>query len=83
MIKALEVAITQVHEEPGVELYALHEGRERLVMVEKYESEEARSEHAKGAALANQRSALEGMLWTRSSSCPTRPETRVRARCDR
>jgi quinol monooxygenase YgiN len=62
MIKALEVAITQVHEEPGVELYALHEGRDRLVMIEKYESEQARSEHAKGAALAYQRSAFEGML---------------------
>jgi quinol monooxygenase YgiN len=31
-------------------------------MIEKYESEQARSEHAKGAALADQRSALEGML---------------------
>ena len=39
-----------VHGEPGVELYALHEGPDRLVMVEKYESEQARSEHAKGAA---------------------------------
>jgi hypothetical protein len=31
-------------------------------MIEKYESEQARSEHAKGAALADQRSALEGKL---------------------
>ena len=56
------MAITQVHEEPGVELYALHEGRDRLIMIDKYESEQARSEHAKGAALADLRSALEGML---------------------
>ena len=42
------MAITQVHEEPGVELYALHEGRDRLIMIDKYESEQARSEHAKG-----------------------------------
>ena len=56
------MAITQVHEEPGVELYALHEGRDRLIMIDKYESEQARSEHAKGAALADQRSALEGKL---------------------
>jgi quinol monooxygenase YgiN len=62
VIKAFEVAITQVYEEPRVELYALHEGRDRLVMIEKYESEQARSEHAKGAALADLRSALEGML---------------------
>jgi hypothetical protein len=31
-------------------------------MIEKYESEQARSKHAKGAALAGQRSALEGKL---------------------
>jgi hypothetical protein len=46
----------------GVELYALHEGPGRLVMIEKYESEQARAEHAKGAALAGLRSALEGKL---------------------
>jgi hypothetical protein len=33
-------------------------------MIEKYESEQARSEHAKGAALADLRSALEGKLST-------------------
>jgi quinol monooxygenase YgiN len=31
-------------------------------MIEKYESEQARSEHVKGAALADLRSALEGKL---------------------
>ena len=31
-------------------------------MIEKYESEQARSEHIKGAALADLRSALEGKL---------------------
>jgi hypothetical protein len=31
-------------------------------MIEKYESEQARSEHAKGAALADLRSALQGKL---------------------
>jgi quinol monooxygenase YgiN len=46
----------------GVELYALHEGPDRLVMVEKYGSEQARSEHRKGAALAELRAALEGKL---------------------
>jgi quinol monooxygenase YgiN len=40
VIAAFERAITQVHDEPGVELYALHEGRDRLVMIEKYESEQ-------------------------------------------
>ena len=61
-IAAFEAAITRVHDEPGVELYALHEGPDRLVMIEKYESQQARSEHLKGPALADLRSALEGKL---------------------
>jgi quinol monooxygenase YgiN len=62
VIAAFEAAIISVHEEPGVELYALHEGPDRLVMIEKYTSEQARSEHRKGAALASLLSALEGKL---------------------
>ena len=62
VIAAFEAAIARVHDEPGVELYALHEGRDRLVMIEKYETEQARTEHAKGAALADLRSALQGKL---------------------
>jgi quinol monooxygenase YgiN len=49
-------------DEPGIELYALHKGLDRLVIIEKYESEQARSEHPKGAALAGLRSALDGKL---------------------
>ena len=48
----------RVHDEPGVELYALPEGPDRLVMIEEYESEQTRSEHAEGPALAALRSAL-------------------------
>jgi quinol monooxygenase YgiN len=62
VIAAFEEAIARVHDEPGVELYALHEGHDRLVIIEKYESEQARSEHGKGAALADLRSALQGTL---------------------
>jgi quinol monooxygenase YgiN len=62
VIAAFEEAITRIHDEPGVELYALHEGPDRLVVIEKYEYERARSEHLKGAALADLRSALEGKL---------------------
>ena len=62
VIAAFETAIARVHGEPGVELYAPHEGRDRLVMIEKYESERARPEHVKGAALAGLRSALDGKL---------------------
>jgi quinol monooxygenase YgiN len=64
VIEAFEEAIVRVHDEPGVELYALHEGSDRLVMIEKYESAEARSEHSRGAALADLRSALDGKLTT-------------------
>ena len=62
MIAAFEAAIARVHGEPGVELYALHEGPVRLDMIEQYESEQARSEHTKGAALADLRTALAGKL---------------------
>jgi quinol monooxygenase YgiN len=41
MIAAFEAVIAPVHGEPGVELYALHEERDRPVMIEKYEPEEA------------------------------------------
>jgi len=64
VIAAFESAIARVHEEPGVERYALLEGTDRLVMIEKYESEQARSEHTKGAALADLLSALKGKLRT-------------------
>jgi quinol monooxygenase YgiN len=62
VITAFEAAIKRVHDEPGVELYALHEGPDRLVMIEKYASEQMRSKHRKAAALADLRSALEGKL---------------------
>ena len=62
VVAAFEAAIARVHDEPGVELYALHEGSDRLVMIEKYESGQARSEHLQGAALADLRSALESKL---------------------
>jgi quinol monooxygenase YgiN len=64
-VAAFEKTIARVHEEPGVELYALHEGPDRLVMIEKYASEQARSEHLKGAALADLRTALDGKLSSR------------------
>ena len=62
MVAAFEEAIARVHDEPGAELYALHEGRDRLVMIENYRSEQVRTEHAKGAALADLRSAFQDKL---------------------
>jgi quinol monooxygenase YgiN len=47
VLGAFATAISRVHDEPGVELYALHQGRDRLVMIEQYESKQPRSEHLK------------------------------------
>lgn len=60
VVTAAHVPEHRAQDEPGVELHALHKGLDRLVMIEKYESEQARSEHLKGAALAGLRSALDG-----------------------
>ncbi|WP_433379884.1 putative quinol monooxygenase [Actinoplanes sp. CA-142083] len=65
VIAAFEKAIARVHQEQGVEVYALHEGADRLVMIEKYESEQARAAHAKGPALAGLLSALDSKLTTK------------------
>jgi quinol monooxygenase YgiN len=64
VIAAFEAAMGRVHgEEPGCELYALHEGQDgRLVMIEKYASQEAVNQHLGGAGLAGLRAALEGKL---------------------
>lgn len=64
VIAAFEAAMDRVHsEEPGCELYALHEGPDnRLVMIEKYASEDALNEHLNGAGLGELRVALEGKL---------------------
>ncbi len=46
----------------GCLLYALHEGDDRLVMVEKWASADALAEHSRGAALAELNQALSGRL---------------------
>jgi hypothetical protein len=54
-------------------------------MIEKYESEQVRSEHVKGAALADLRSALQGKLSGGLDAqvlVPHPAGTRRRARCD-
>jgi quinol monooxygenase YgiN len=64
VIAAFEAAIEKVHaEEDGCELYALHEGPDgRLVMIEKYASDEAVAEHRAAAGLAALRESLNGKL---------------------
>ena len=64
VIAAFEAAEKKVHaEEDGCELYALHKGSDgRLVMIEKYASDEAVAVHRAGAGLAGLREALNGKL---------------------
>jgi quinol monooxygenase YgiN len=64
VIAAFEAAIGKVHaEEDGCELYALHEGPDgRLVMIEKYTSDEAVAAHRAGTGLAALRENLNGKL---------------------
>jgi quinol monooxygenase YgiN len=62
VVEAFVQAIPKVHTEPGCELYALTEGEDRLVMVEKWSGPEALAAHDKGAALAELGKALAGKL---------------------
>jgi quinol monooxygenase YgiN len=55
--------IAKVHaEDDGCELYALHEGGDRLVMVEKWSSAEALDAHSRGPALAELNKELAGKV---------------------
>ncbi len=60
VIAALEAAIPRVHDEPGCELYALHENNDRLVMIEKWASPELLQTHSAGENLATLGAALAG-----------------------
>jgi quinol monooxygenase YgiN len=63
VVVAFEKAIARVHaEDEGCELYALHEGTDRLVMIEKWASEDALAAHSRGAALAELNTRLDGKL---------------------
>ena len=61
VIAAMEKTIASVHaNDDGCLLYALHEGDDRLVMVEKWASPAALAEHGRGPALAELGQALAG-----------------------
>ncbi|HUY47240.1 MAG TPA: putative quinol monooxygenase [Streptosporangiaceae bacterium] len=63
VIAALESAIARVHaEDGGCLLYALHEGDDGLVMVEKWASADALAAHSRGAALAELSESLDGLV---------------------
>ena len=60
--EAILAAIPKVHEEPGCELYALHEADGAFVMVERWESTEAMKVHGTAEPLATLGAALAGKL---------------------
>jgi quinol monooxygenase YgiN len=62
VIAAFEAAIPRVQEDPGCELYALHQGPDRLVMIEKYTSQDALAAHSKSPGLAELAASLKGKL---------------------
>jgi len=63
VIAAFEATIARVHaDDDGCELYALHEGDDRLVMVEKWTTESILESHGRGPALADLRARLDGKL---------------------
>ena len=63
VITAMEKAIADAHaRDDGCLLYALREGDDRLVMVEKWASADALAGHSRGAALAELNQALSGRL---------------------
>ncbi len=52
VIEAIKETVAQVHGEDGCELYSLNVTPDRLIMVEKWASQEALDAHAKGPNLA-------------------------------
>lgn len=62
VIAAFEQVIPAVHEEPGCELYALHEMPDHLVIIEKWADEDALAVHYKAPALAALGPALAGKI---------------------
>ena len=60
VLAALKQTVPLVHAEDGCDLYALHEGPDRFVLIEEWASDEALSVHAKAQALADLRTQLAG-----------------------
>lgn len=63
VIAVFDAAVPRVHtEDPGCELYAMHEGPDRIVMIEKWSDADALAAHGKSDALAQLGGRLEGLL---------------------
>ena len=60
--EALQAAVPKVHEEPGCELYALHEADGAFVMVERWADADAMKAHGKAEPLTTLGGQLAGKL---------------------
>ncbi|TLM71200.1 putative quinol monooxygenase [Pseudarthrobacter sp. NamB4] len=65
VVAALSPAISEVHQEPGCLLYAIHEApNNQILMIEKWESAELLDAHGKGEPVKRLNAALDGLLET-------------------
>jgi quinol monooxygenase YgiN len=60
VLVALKETVPVVHAEDGCDLYALHEGPDRFVLIEEWASDDALAVHAGAQALADLRTRLAG-----------------------
>lgn len=62
VVAALAVAAESAHAEEGCELYSIHTGKDRVVLIEKYADMDALVSHGGTPALATLVGALDGLL---------------------
>ena len=63
VVDALRPAIAAVHEEPGCELYSIHDAPDgTIVMIEKWSSVRELDDHGAGEAVWTLNASLEGLL---------------------
>lgn len=66
VVAALSPAISEVHQEPGCLLYAIHEApNDQFLLIEKWESAALLDAHGQGEPVKRLNASLEGLLETR------------------
>jgi quinol monooxygenase YgiN len=73
VVALLEQAVADTHAENGCEVYALHEGRDALVVIEKWSGKEDLGAHGTGANFAALSAALDGKLAAPMAVVSLRP----------
>ena len=62
LVRALLAALDAVHAQDGCELYAVHEAKEKVVILEKWRDRESLDAHRQGEPLARLRKAMDGLV---------------------